>query len=176
MASIEEGLFKNDRLDVQNLPKFEEVELASLSPKYLLKLNISTTIFLLIVSTVVTAAYFIFSAYRIYLPYVALFLLLLFAWNYYSNFQLQKLNGYAVRERDIIYRKGFLFEKYTVVPFNRVQHVSTNRGVLDKTLNISTLKVFTAGGSGSDVSIPGLIPETANSLKEALSDRMAGHV
>ena len=83
--------------------------------------------------------------------------------------------GYALREQDIIFKRGFLFERTTIVPFNRIQHVSVERSFLDKVLNISTLKVFTAGGSGSDISIPGIIPETATSLKEEVSVRIYNH-
>ena len=60
-----------------------------------------------------------------------------------------------------------------MVSFNRIQHVSINRSVLDKWLALSTLKIFTAGGSGSDVKIPGLDPKIAEKLKEALAGKIA---
>lgn len=84
-------------------------------------------------------------------------------------------SGYALREQDIIYKRGFLFERITIVPFNRIQHVSVERSFLDKILNISSVKVFTAGGSGSDISIPGIYPDTATSVKEEISARIYNH-
>ncbi|HSI70564.1 MAG TPA: PH domain-containing protein, partial [Gillisia sp.] len=53
--------------------------------------------------------------------------------------------------------------------FNRIQHVSISRDVFDKFLNIASIQVFTAGGSGSELSIPGLEPNRARELKEALA-------
>ena len=85
---------------------------------------------------------------------------------------LQSL-GYALREKDIVYKRGFIFNKTTIVPFNRVQHVSISRGVWDKILGISNLNIFTAGGSGSDITIPGLDPKMALQLKEALAVKIS---
>ena len=176
MDSVEHRAFKNDVLEVNSLPKYEEVELISFAPAYLLKRNITTSIWLVIVAVALTITYMLGEEFRRFLPYAVVLFLLIFTWSYVSNYQWFRKSGYAVRDRDIIYKRGFLFEKTTIVPFNRVQHVSTNRGVLDKMLELSTLNVFTAGGSGSDVALPGLKPATADSLKEALAARMSGHV
>lgn len=176
MDSIEKEIFKNEALEINSLPKYEEAELNSFAPKYLLKRNISTTIWFIVVAAGIFVAYNFAEAFRVFVPFIAGAFLLLFLWSYYSNYQWFRKSGYAVREHDMIFKRGFLFEKTTVVPFNRVQHVSTNRGVMDKMLNLSSLNIFTAGGSGSDVALPGLFPETANSLKEALAARMSGHV
>lgn len=176
MDSIEPGAFENKVMNIESLPRYEEVELRPFSGAYLLKRNISTTIWLFIISAGIYFAYRYAEEFRLFAPYVIVAFILIFAWSYVANFLWFRKSGYAMRERDIIYKRGFLFEKTTVVPFNRVQHVSTNRGVLDKMLNLSSLNVFTAGGAGSDVALPGLNPETANSLKESLASRMSGHV
>lgn len=177
MDTIGREDFENQPLDVAGLPRFEEVTYISLEPKYLVKRNITTGISVVIFSVILAVGYYaVPSAYSAYFPGLFVFFFLMFIWRFIINFQLYKRNGYALRERDIIFKRGFLYEKITVVPFNRVQHVSTNRSVLDKALGLSTLNVFTAGGAGSDVAIPGLRPETAASLKEALAERMSGHV
>lgn len=177
MAAVNQNFFENEQLDISGLPKFEEIPLTPLAPKYLLKRNISSAIWMIILSGIVVAAYLTVPAeYHKYLLWFGLFLILNFGWSIFQNYQLLKKIGFAVRERDLIFKTGFLFENITIVPFNRVQHVSTSRSALEKILGLSTLKIFTAGGSGSDISIPGLIPETAASLKEALAVRISGHV
>ena len=168
--------FSNLQVDVSSLPRYEEVELHRLSPKFLLKQHLKTTISLFIFLGAAIVAYTFLVNFRGYLLFLILLLFLIFGWSYFNNYQLMKRNGYALRQRDIIFRRGFLFQKTTVVPFNRIQHVSVERGVIDKALKLATLKIFTAGGSGSDLSIPGLLPGTAFSLKEELSNRMSGHV
>lgn len=175
MDSIAEDKFSNLSIEVASLPRYEEAELTSLAPNYLLKRHINTFISLVVFSGILAGLYFFLSDFSFFVFLAAAIFLAVIAWSFYSNVQLMKRNGYALRELDIIYRRGFMFEKITVVPFNRVQHVSVERSLMDKFLNLSTLKVFTAGGSGSDVNIPGLKPETATSLKEEISERIAKH-
>ena len=167
--------FTNSELALDSLPDFREVELYSLDPKYLVKRHIGTTISLVFFSAGLLTAYLIFTDFRPLIIAAAGFFFLLFGWSYYTNIQLMKRNGYGIREKDIVYKHGFLSETTTAVPFNRIQHVSVERSFLDKMLGLSTLKVFTAGGSGSDVRIPGLKPEISTSLKEEISERISGH-
>ncbi len=44
--------------------------------------------------------------------------------------------------------------------------------MMDKMFKISSLKIFTAGGSGGDIIIPGLAPDLAQRLKEALAAKL----
>lgn len=175
MDSLSKASFENAQLDIDSLPRHGEVEFSSLNPKYLVKLNIITTAGALIFLGGFIAAFALLENYRGLLPFLAILFLLLFFLSYYRNFQLQKRNGYALRERDIIFQRGFIYKKTTVVPFNRVQHVSIGRDLLDKLFGISTLQVFTAGGSGSDIRIPGLHPKVTNNLKEEISKRISSH-
>lgn len=176
MDPVNHADFTNLELDISTLPKYEDVDYHRLAEKYLYKLNIGTTISLIIFMSGLFITYFFLEDYRQFiLPVIVLFFLT-FGWSYFVNFQLMKRNGYSIRERDIIFKRGFLFERITIVPFNRVQHVSVERSVTDKMLNLSSLKIFTAGGSGSDVRIPALLPETATSLKEEISERASHHV
>lgn len=74
--------------------------------------------------------------------------------------------GYALRERDIIFKKGWIWRSTTIVPFNRIQHTEIDQGPIERMFGLSKLKIFTAGGASSDLKIPGLLPETANKLKD----------
>ena len=83
--------------------------------------------------------------------------------------------GYLVRENDISFQKGLVIFTSTSVPFNRIQHVEVNQGILAKIFKLSTVKIYTAGGSTSDLSIPGLPTETAAKLKDFLSEKISRH-
>ena len=176
MDSLEQNSFSNLELDVRSLPHYEEAELHRLSRKYLYKLQLATALSFVIFMSGLSAAYYFLPDFRQYILIGMIIFFIIFGWSFFVNFQLVKRNGYALRERDIIFKRGFLFETTTVVPFNRVQHVSVERSAFDKILNLSTLKIFTAGGSGSDINVPGLLPETATSLKEEISERASRHV
>lgn len=168
--------FSNFQLNVASLPKFEDVELRPISKKHLVKLQVGTTISLLFLGTGLVIAYnFVPPELQKFLIAAGVFLLLVFAWSFFNNVMYVKRSGYTLREQDIIFQRGFLFERTTVVPFNRIQHVTVERSFLDKILNISTVKIFTAGGSGSDINIPGVYPDTASSVKEEISARIYSH-
>lgn len=176
MDPLATSQFSNFEVDVAALPKYEEVELHPISKKYLVKLQVGTTISLLFFAVGIFLGFsFLPEEFHNYLNWAAIVIVLLFGWSFFNNVMYVKRSGYALREQDIIFKRGFLFERTTVVPFNRIQHVTVERSFLDKILNIATVKVFTAGGSGSDVSVPGINPQTATSVKEEISARIYNH-
>ncbi len=83
--------------------------------------------------------------------------------------------GYLVREKDISFQKGLITYQLISVPFNRIQHVEVNQGILAKMFKLSSVKIFTAGGNASDLSIPGLPTEDAQNLKAFLSEKISEH-
>ena len=95
-------------------------------------------------------------------PLLVVFLIFLFVLAYFGYFQM----SYALREKDIFYKKGLIFRKSTVIPFNRIQHCEVNHGPIDRFFGLASLKIFTAGGVSSDLSIPGLSESKAHSLKD----------
>lgn len=173
MASIMEN-FRNESIDIHSLPKFEEVEYTLISHRYLIKSNIQTGIFLVII-LIAWGVLWYFGSGTQNLQIAGVVIFLFFAFRFWNNFKMQKNYGYALREKDVLYRRGFLVHSVTVLPFNRIQHVSISRDFIDKMLNISSLQIFTAGGGGSDVNIPGLEPNLAANLKEALSTKLTAN-
>ena len=75
------------------------------------------------------------------------------------------VKGYALRQRDIVYRSGWMVQTVTVIPFERIQHSEWRQGVLEQFFGLAKLKIFTAGGSGSDLSIPGLTKKKSKQLR-----------
>lgn len=165
--------FSNEAVDVHALPKFEKVEFQRISDKYLKKVFFQTGISLLL---------FLLGwgvlLYNQYLDTGLSFLLLggivlVFSFKFWNTYKMQGEYGFAIREKDILYKRGFIFSRTTVIPFNRIQHVSISRDAFDKMLNISSLGIFTAGGSGSDIHIPGLSPDLALRMKGSLSKKLS---
>jgi membrane protein YdbS with pleckstrin-like domain len=84
--------------------------------------------------------------------------------------------GYAVRDKDIIYKSGVFWRTVTAIPFNRIQHVEKSSTPLDRRFNISTLQLFTAGGSGGDLKIHGLSSETSESLRTFILNKVGSSI
>ena len=86
---------------------------------------------------------------------------LLAAWMVYYNGLVFHYMGYAIREKDITYKSGWLWKSMTTIPFNRVQHCDLRQGILDRRFGLSKLTIYTAGGQSTDLMNPGLLPDTA---------------
>lgn len=76
--------------------------------------------------------------------------------------------GYAIDGRLLRTVRGWLFHTDTVVPFVRVQHIDVTRGPVDKLFGTASLVVHTAGTHNSVVVLPGLSPERAAEIREAI--------
>ena len=79
--------------------------------------------------------------------------------------------GYAVRDKDIVFKSGVLWRTVTAVPFNRIQHVEKDSSPLDRRLGLANLKIFTAGGAGGDLKIQGLAATTTERLRAFILDK-----
>jgi membrane protein YdbS with pleckstrin-like domain len=72
---------------------------------------------------------------------------------------------YLLRELDLHLQTGLLWRRSTSVPINRIQHLEITQGPLERSLDLSRLIVYTAGGMKSDLALPGLQSDTARRLK-----------
>jgi hypothetical protein len=167
--------FTNKSIDIASLPQFEEVAFQPISKSYLLKSNFQNLAFLCVVMIGWAVLIYLDIINQIQLTILLIGIFSYFGFKFWNISRLQKNYGFALREKDILYKRGYLVNKTTVVPFNRIQHASISRDLLDKMLKISTLQIFTAGGSGSDISIPGLAPDLALRLKEALAVKLTAN-
>ncbi len=161
--------FTNTQIESYSLPSVRDVDFQGLERDYFKVSLIGSLIFALIVLGITTAIRFgPAAALAEYANYIYIIPILLIALNVFLVIKGFKYKAYALRQHDIQYKRGYIWRSQTVIPFNRVQHCEVDQGPIDRLFNISRLKIFTAGGSSSDLSIPGLKPETANSLKDLI--------
>ena len=85
-----------------------------------------------------------------------------------------KKRKYAIREKDISYKKGIFFRSLTTVPFNRIQHVEIDQAPISRFFGLAALSVFTAGDSSDDLKINGLLKKEAKQIKEFISNTIDG--
>ena len=162
------SIFENLPVDAEALPKVESLTFHPIEKKYLRVSLISAAIFWVLVLVGAnsiaafgdienrTLAFIIFNSSVILLAIANLTFIR-------ASFKKKK---YALRQRDIIYTKGLWWSVRTSIPFNRIQHAELKQGPFERLYGLHSLKVFTAGGQSSDLVIPGLKEETAQSIKD----------
>ncbi|MFC6356764.1 PH domain-containing protein [Luethyella okanaganae] len=75
--------------------------------------------------------------------------------------------GYQLREDDLLFRRGIMFQRFVAVPYGRMQLVDITRGPVARLLGLANLKFVTAAALTA-VSIPGLPEAEAESLRDRL--------
>lgn len=78
---------------------------------------------------------------------------------------------YGIRNDDLLVESGVLFRHTVSIPLDRIQHVDTRQGPLERAFGLSRLVVYTAAGMSADGSIPGLEEAQADALRDTLVRR-----
>ncbi|WP_316824016.1 PH domain-containing protein [Pedobacter miscanthi] len=164
--------FTNEAIDIEHLPKYEEISLKQPHPDYWKIICINLSIFfgllgiglgslLLFVDEIRPNAVWIIP---VYIVFVILFFLL---------FRLSfKKRGYAVRTHDVIYKSGVVAESTTIIPLNRIQHIELNEGIFSRIYKLGSLQVFTAGGQSGHIHISGIAINEAKSIRDLLLKKL----
>lgn len=170
--------FTNETIDLDLLPKFEEVSFSQLNKNYIKVVYINIAIVLLIIAVGIGVLIYFNedlqknSVYSIFGISYLVFALVLF----FSSVASVKRRAYAVREKDILYKRGLLSTTTTIMPFNRIQHVAMHEGAFSRIYRLAQLQIYTAGGSTSDVKISGIEKEKAESIKELLMQKIQNQI
>ena len=75
--------------------------------------------------------------------------------------------GYVLREDDLLFRRGLMFQRFVAVPYGRMQLVDINRGPVARLVGLSELRFVTAAAA-TGVVIPGLAEKDAEELRDKL--------
>ena len=160
--------FINEQIDISQLPDYGTIQYERPHPSYRRLIQLSTSIILGGLFIIASIA-----ALVIWGPSLWVILGCGIAWIIFGLiFWLEMLGikyiGYALRDHDILYKSGVIWRSTTVIPFNRVQHCEIGQGPLERYFGLARLKVFTAGGSSSDLEIAGLTKAYAEKMKDLI--------
>ena len=166
-------MFSNTSISPEDLPSVEFLEYQPLHPEYRQIMILRVLVFnaVLLVGLILYVAFNGVALHWIGVIGISFLLLvgvqILIA---YRNFAYK---GYAIRQHDLVYTSGWLFRKWTAISFNRIQHSEVSQGLIERMFDLSTLEVFTAGGSSSDLKIGGLPDKTAHQLRNFITKKIA---
>ncbi len=175
-------IFDNPEIAIDDLPRADTVAWSGMDANFTRRILTQASLTLLIIAVGMGALQFVFGvAFAGDNPDISfawLWLLIpllavpLFVWPLISVPRM----GYAVRDKDIIYKSGVFWHTVTAIPFNRIQHVEKSSTPLDRRFGIATLQLFTAGGSGGDLKVHGLPAATAESLRVFILNKVGASI
>lgn len=166
-----ESNFANPKVGSCELPQIQKLEQKPLSEKYApinLKLNVSFTLFLLIIGLALYLQPFfaLNQNFEQVLPYILTAIMVLGLLVTFHGYQSDIRKTYSLRELDLHYSSGLFFRKTISQPITRIQHIELKRGPVDRKIGLAKLQVFSAGGSMHTFEIPGLPLDSAQQLRQ----------
>ena len=166
--------FNNPSINATLLPKAEDVNLQPIEATYWKVLQLEWLITTIIFLAVGASAIFFIKAIQtpLIIGLAAGAWLLISLTSYWIKYQSFKRKGYAMREKDALYRSGWIFRELKVCPFNRIQHCSVHAGPLERRWGLASISLYTAGSEGSDLRIPGLTEATAATIREFIMQKV----
>lgn len=75
--------------------------------------------------------------------------------------------AYRLREDDLVFRRGIMFQRQVAVPYGRMQLVDITRGPVARAMGLADLKFVTAAAATA-VTVPGLPADEADRLRDEL--------
>ena len=163
-------MFENQTIDYNHLPKYEEVVLKPIHPEYKKIVFLDALVTLIVGLGISVAIYFIVDDDTVYTYFYISFVIALLIAVY--NLLAYKKKCYAFRQHDVLYQKGLISTKTSIVPYLRLQHVVIKQGWYAKRLNLAKLQLHTAANDNVDITIPGLTLEEANHWKEFVLNKI----
>lgn len=170
--------FINSQIQTEDLPRVEDVILKPISKTYLKIIALNKLLIYTVLIGLVFLGKYLIENKEAHLPisiwYVLVAVILFCVLNFLVSFLAFQKRKYALRTHDVIYAKGLLVHNKVTVPISRIQHVEESRSWLARYFGLTTLKIYTAGESGSDLSISGLPHLEATQIKEVISAKING--
>lgn len=83
-----------------------------------------------------------------------------------------RARGWGLRENDLLYASGLFWRRLTVLPCNRIQHVETASGPMERAFGLLRVTCFTAGGLSADLIVQGIATEDAERVRQYLLGRV----
>jgi membrane protein YdbS with pleckstrin-like domain len=167
-----DSLFTNETVDLDQLPKYEEISLKQPHSDYWKIIRINLLIFFIILGLAIGALLLFVDELRpnaVWMVPVYFILAVIFFLLYHLSF---KKRGYAVRTHDVVYKSGIIAESTTIVPLNRIQHIELNEGIFSRMYKLGSLQIFTAGGQSGHIHISGIAIDEAKSIRDLLLKKL----
>ncbi len=170
-----ETIVSNKQVDLDGLTALESMDMKALSPKYR-RLNIQISFafwggLAAVLGLVLLQPFFELPAFFNDHAWIAISVLLfLMTWSVIYHYFADPKKKYAIREHDIHFQTGWIFQKRSSQPIMRIQHIEIERGPIERKAGLATLQVFSAGGANHTFEIPGLVHDKAIELRQFILD------
>lgn len=163
----------NKQLDIENIDRIENLNYSKIEDKYLKVLQINTILaYIFLMSTALLLSLIEEPMLKgIALIGAESILFISFIFNMFLLRSAHKFKGYAIREHDITYRSGIIFNTFVTIPFCKIQQVSIRQNPITQIFGLYSIDIVNGAQGLNRTTIPGLTEERANEIKAIITER-----
>ncbi|MDO4770579.1 PH domain-containing protein [Porphyromonas sp.] len=167
--------FHNLEVDINTLPKAEEQSYHPLEPTFVYVLIIETILTWLLILGLSWFIYLILEdfGYLKLFGFISLGIAVALIVNLTWLKRACSKRGYAVRDKDLTYKRGIILSRQITIPFNKIQQVVVSQNIIFRIVGLYSLNIRTAAQTSDGVNIVGLTREQAESLKEMIMSKIS---
>ncbi len=167
-------MFLNTNINIEDLPIVRNVDFKPLNAKYHSVIMVRSGVLVIIALVLMVLAYYFvdipeINPYKLHISVLVIIIFVIQLVVSYFGFYKKK---YLIREMDILYKTGLFWQEETSIAYVRIQHSEVVQGPIDRMFGLAKLTLYTAGGSSSDLTIPGLSYDDATKLKDFIAKRI----
>lgn len=165
----------NQVLETSTLPDPREIHFESLNSRYrtmeICRIWLFATMFVLLMTAtrwqpLIQLPPDLLAVYPLALGFVLLASLIVSCYLFFAI----PCKKYCLTEHQLHFSSGIIFRTIVSQPILRIQHVELKRGPLERAFTLSSLQVFSAGGTMHTFEIPGLSVDDAQKIRLFILD------
>lgn len=165
--------FQNLPVSLAHQPKLAQLSWQALSPRYIklnVWINLASTLFITLLWLLILFQPFWPLSYKLspLVLWLGIVLLVVGVWRSGYCYLAYPRKAYALRQHDLSFRSGLIFQKSVTQPILRIQHIELKRGPLERRAGLASLQVFSAGGAMHTFEIPGLLLTDAQAIRQLI--------
>ncbi|HLD53555.1 MAG TPA: PH domain-containing protein [Sediminibacterium sp.] len=166
--------YENSFIPHSEIPQYAKVNLEPIEAAYKKVVYINWAIVYTVLFTVLLALFILIKPLQMswLITIVAIVFLLLISISIASVEIGFKNKAWALRDKDIQFKKGWLFQTTHIIPFVKVQHCELVSSPIGRKYGLASIRINTAASNDIDISIKGLKQETAEQLKAFIMEKI----
>lgn len=161
--------FSNKQILSEEIPPVDNLQFQSLNKDFIYILLCEIILSWVLLIAVLWIVYFVAEEQQSYLIryFIATLILILFlVLNLLIIRKAYSTRGFAIRQHDVSYRRGVIISKLSTIPFCKIQEVTIKQGIIARMFKLYTLQIDNGSQGAEAMSIPGLMHEEAEKLRE----------
>ena len=169
--------YHNPHIPIATIPQFQEIPLQRVEPDYKKVLYFNWSIVFILVIGILVAVFISNNELHTWWA-VTIAVITVVSSMAITTASIEigfKNRSWALRDKDFLFKYGWLFQSTHIIPFTKVQHCILKTGPISRRYKLASLRFMTAASHQRDISINGLSQIDAEKIKGWIMEKNIEH-